>query len=244
MDVTKSEEMKNVKTSLMEREANHIGEDLKKNLRKNQMDFGHLDKMVNKLFQERQEVMDEREKKEKEAREKEKEKKEDGEKEKETDSEPEAKKVKLDSEDEKKKTVEKNEDKVLAPEKVVVEDGIVTTQEKLRKKVDWTDKTYLAPLTTVGNLPFRRICKKFGADITCGEMAMGLQLLQVRASRRIKIILFIYSRTQHTTDLKEKKRRPCPNMGRPKIILNWAVSGRRKTKKPKLKGILCLQVKL
>lgn len=51
-----------------------------------------------------------------------------------------------------------------------------------KKRLDFRGKLYLAPLTTTGNLPFRRLCGDFGNDISCSEMGLAQEFLNGNAS--------------------------------------------------------------
>lgn len=50
---------------------------------------------------------------------------------------------------------------------VATEDDDIGPEERRRRfTAQVRGKTFLAPLTTVGNLPFRRLCTRLGADVT------------------------------------------------------------------------------
>lgn len=59
-------------------------------------------------------------------------------------------------------------------------DGLIKPGEK--KRLDLKGKYIVSPLTTVGNLPYRRLMKSLGADVTYSEMALALPIVQGQKS--------------------------------------------------------------
>ena len=51
-----------------------------------------------------------------------------------------------------------------------------------KKRLDFAGKMWMAPLTTVGNLPFRRLAVEYGCDITTSEMGLAQEFLSGNAN--------------------------------------------------------------
>ncbi|KAF2996579.1 tRNA-dihydrouridine synthase 3 [Neopestalotiopsis sp. 37M] len=76
----------------------------------------------------------------------------------------------------KNRTVEGNQD-VIEERRAQFVDPPFKASEK-RRIYFGRETPVLAPLTTQGNLPFRRLCVELGAQVTYSEMALGMPLVQ------------------------------------------------------------------
>lgn len=57
---------------------------------------------------------------------------------------------------------------------------MTSSDPRTRAREIFRGKLVLAPMTKGSNVPFRRLCREYGADVTVGEMALGLRIKQRR----------------------------------------------------------------
>ncbi|XP_026192940.1 tRNA-dihydrouridine(47) synthase [NAD(P)(+)]-like [Cyclospora cayetanensis] len=62
------------------------------------------------------------------------------------------------------------------------DEDVGAEERRLRFAAQARGKIFLAPLTTVGNLPFRRLCTRLGADVTVSEMAVANSIAEGKPS--------------------------------------------------------------
>ncbi|KAI8043488.1 hypothetical protein M5D96_004820 [Drosophila gunungcola] len=148
---------------------NGVSSELQVRLRKHEYDFSRSKELI-KMAEKLRDARKQKEQKEKDAKQEEKQPNETSEK-METEQ-------KTDTDSKEPVTQDCSIVAIETPTGCAINDSPVGRDADQKPAVDFREKLVLSPLTTLGNLPFRRICKEFGADITCGEMACAQPLLK------------------------------------------------------------------